>query len=254
MAIIKDGNLSGGLGDLVFGKDGRVRTKGKVTQSEATKKASSVFGKYISPMSKIIRDLFLPTHLHFTDGKMVNRMNSVISTITNQHLHVDGTFSFHAESFERLRGFDFNASSRLFDSLLFHPKLSLANDQLLIGIPHLTVAKHLRWPKGTHFCKLHIQVVFLNPEAGKCESLIDEMDWSRSGDVIEARELKYAISEGTVGIVWVSLTFHQGNATEYALSSKAFHPAGIIGAVYREGTDVLSVAQWKNVKVVFPMK
>lgn len=38
MAIIKDGNLSGGLGDLVFGKDGRVRTEGKVTQSEATKK------------------------------------------------------------------------------------------------------------------------------------------------------------------------------------------------------------------------
>lgn len=62
-------------------------------------------------MSKIIRDLFLPTHLHFTDGKMVNRMNSVMSTIINQHLHFDGTFSFHTESFVRLRGFDFNTSS-----------------------------------------------------------------------------------------------------------------------------------------------
>lgn len=138
--------------------------------------------------------------------------------------------------------------------MLFHPKLSLADDQLLIGIPRLAVARHLRWPKGTHFCKVCIQVVFLNPEAGKCESLMDETEWSRSDDVLEARELNYVLPEGTVSIASISLNFYQESATEYALSSKAFHPAGIIGAVHREGTDILSVAQWKKVKVIFPMK
>jgi hypothetical protein len=254
MAIIEDGMLSGGLGGLVFGKDGRVKTKGKVNQSEPTKKAASVFGKFISPLGKIIRDAFRSTHLGFTDGKMVNRMNSVLTPIIHQHLDFDGTFSFHAESFDRLRGFDFNSLSPLFNSLLFLPKVSIEGEELKIALPRFTLYKHLRFPRGSYACHMRIQVAFFNLETGKWDIRMEEVELDKSKDVYEAAEWFYSLPAGTVALVAIGLNFHQGKGTISGFNSKIFHPAGIVAAVYREGANVLSTAHWKNVKVIFPIK
>lgn len=254
MAIIEDGMLSGKLGGLVFGKDGRVRTKGKVNQTERTKKAASVFGEFISPLGKIIRDAFRSTHLNFTDGKMVNRMNSALATIIHQHLDFDRTFTFHADSFERLKGFDFNTLSPLFNNLLFLPKVSVLGEELLLALPRFTLSKHLRFPKGCHACLMCIQTAFLNLEAGKWDTCMEEVELSKGKDVFEARDWSFTLPPGTVAMVTIGLNFHQGNGTMCAINAKNFHPAGIIAAVYQEGSGVQAVEKWSPMKLSFPVK
>src|SRR6476659_7591323 len=99
MAIYNGKNIRGSIGNVSFTPKGSVNIvrikpgKGGVKQTTATKRSAALFGKVISPFSKIIRDSFFPITNGLHDGSMVNRMNSLISSIIYQHKEDDGSFN-----------------------------------------------------------------------------------------------------------------------------------------------------------------
>lgn len=240
MALYDGKNIRGSIGDVSFRKIDKNTTtvqsnpgKGNVKQTENTKKSASLFGRLSSPFAKHIRFNLKNLVNGFADRKMVNRMNSAISTIVNQHLEADGNIVFNADSFNRLKGFEFNVNSLLVDSLLLLPQVDYEADKVHIRFPAFKVSKNIKFPENVDQVSIQIQPVFFNLKLGRAKrGQTHFLELNRSDTMKEAVTFSADFLAGSVCIIGIGLLFRDqlGIAND-----KLFNPAGICAAHYKEG-------------------
>ncbi|RZK58105.1 MAG: hypothetical protein EOO91_08895 [Pedobacter sp.] len=240
MALFDGKNFRGSLGHLSFRRyDETTSTvsqkpgKGNVKQTANTKKSASLFGSLVSPFAKHIRFHFKGLVNDFDDRQMVNRMNSAISIIVNQHLELDGKIVFNTESFNRLKGFEFNTNSLLVDSLLLMPRVAYEDEKVNITIPSFKVSKNIRFPENTDKVSIQIQPVFFN--LGKAlgfRAQTQYIDLEKGQGVTAEQTFSYDFPIGSFYIFGLSLLFSSNKTT---VNDKKFNPAGIFAAGFKEG-------------------
>ncbi|TKC10154.1 hypothetical protein FA048_08105 [Pedobacter polaris] len=250
MALYDGKNIKGSIGKLSFRKRDKKTTtiqsnpgKGTMKQTPATKKSASLFGSVVSPLAKHIRHNLQHLVNGFYDIKMVNRMNSDIAIIINQHLQEDRQIVFNQDSFNRLNGFEFNTKSLLIDSLLISPKLSFENSQVQLTFPALKVAKDLKFRVGSNKVMLQIQPVFFCLAKGLWLKPTMQTICLEKGQAITAiQNFNYSFPKGTTCLFGIGLVFFNGSI---AINDKIFNPAGICASAYNEGTiDETELTGW----------
>lgn len=240
MALFDGKNLKGRLGNLNFRpydeSKSSVQTnpgKGNVKQTANTKKSASLFGSLVSPFAKHIRFHFKGLVNDFDDRQMVNRMNSAISIIVNQHLELDGKIVFNTESFNRLKGFEFNTNSLLIDSLLLMPRITFEDDQVHITIPSFKVSKNIRFPDNTDKVSIQIQAVFFKlSRALAFRAKTQYVDLEKTQGMTAEQTFSYDFPAGSICIFGLGLLFSSSRTT---VNDKKFNPAGIFAASFKEG-------------------
>lgn len=238
MAILDEKSLRGSIGNLSFSKQGNINVvrskpgRGNVKQTEATKKSASVFGNYISPLSKYIRMSF---HLltGFYDGRMVNRMNSDISTILYQSITPEETFKLTKQSFDRLTGFNFNLASVLNKSVLMMPETTFTADEVKVRIPEFAVSKDLRFPPKANTCTIEMQVVQFNLEKGLWMVYPLESVVLKKGGLSESQTFSFPLPKGTLCLVAIGAVYH--DPYKMVLNSKTFNPMAIVASGFNPG-------------------
>ncbi|RZL41323.1 MAG: hypothetical protein EOO93_29995 [Pedobacter sp.] len=172
-------------------------------------------------------------------------MNSDISIIINQHLEQDGTIVFRADSFNRLKGFEFNVNSPLVDSLLTIPRISFEDGKVHINIPPFNIAKNIRFPEDTYKVTIHIQPIFFNLSKGLgLRAQPYYIDLEKTTALTEECTFSYNFPPGSVCIIGLSLVFI---SNQLAFNNKNFNPAGIVWARYKEGiADDENDGGWYN--------
>lgn len=258
MAIFYGKNIKGSLGGMVFSQVGDitvVRSKAEeVKQTAATKRAAAIFGKYVSPFARVFRRALTPTHKRWYDFKMANRMNSQISTILYQHRQLDGTFLFNTQSFDRLAGFNFNVGSLLDNSLLKYPTISWGDEKFSIHVPQY-LSKDIRYPLGISHSQLTIRVDYFNLEEGThLFSELPSLGLIRHQDGPSGENFEFDFPAGCLAVISASVLFvgnHSSNSILF--NSKAFHPAGIIGARYHHAAGNKGADTGESYAVKLPL-
>lgn len=252
MALFDGKNFKGGIGNLSFRRyDEHYSSvqakpgKGNVKQTVNTKRSASLFGSLISPFAKHIRFHFRGLINDFADRQMVNRMNSAIAIIINQHLELDRKIVFNSESFNRLKGFEFNVNSLLIDSLLTMPRISFEGEKININIPPFNAAKNIRFPENTYKVIIQIQPVFFKLSKGlglRAQPYF--IDVEKTTALTEETTFSYDFPTGSVCMIGLSLLF---SSNQIAFNNKKFNPAGIVWASYKEGiADDENDGGWYN--------
>jgi hypothetical protein len=254
MAILDGKSLRGSIGNLSFSKLGNknvVRSKpgkGNVKQTEATKKSASVFGTYISPLSKYVRMSFQALLTGFYDGAMVNRMNSDISIILYQSITAQGTFKLEKQSFDRLTGFNFNLVSVLNKSLLIIPETKFTADEIVVSVPEFLVSKGLRFPPKADGCTIEMQVVQFNLEKGLWMVYPPEIIALKKGEQSDKQTFRYPLPTGTLCLVGVRTLYY--DQYKIVLNSKAFNPMAIVASGFNPGSCLEEeVKNWHDMTV-----
>ncbi|WP_316797999.1 hypothetical protein [Pedobacter frigidisoli] len=258
MAIFYGKNIKGSLAGMVFSQVGDitvVRSKPEeVKQTAATKRAAAIFGKYISPFARIVRTALTPIHRRWYDLKMANRMNSQISTILYQHRQADGTFLFNNQSFDRLAGFNFNSGSLLDNSLLKYPEISWGDGKFSIQVPQY-LSKDIRYPLGFSRGQVNIRVDYFNLEKGTHSFIeLPFRDLIRHVDGPPGENFEFDFPAGCLAIISASVLFVENNLSGSTIfNSKAFHPAGIIGARYHRAPGKKGSSKWGSYSLKLPL-
>lgn len=249
MATYNGKNLKGSFGNLTFAKHGEinvVKSKIKsVKQTKATKKSASVFGKFISPFSKFIRQSFNTLINGNADSTMVNRMNSDISTLIYQHIDANGKFNFKETSFNRLLDFDFNFSSPLNNSLLIKPTVNFTTGYVEITWPEFLIAKNLRFPVKAVSCMVRFRFVYFSLAHQKWNVLnVEEIEIKKNQSSTIAQSFNLPMPAGSLFLLGVGITYFTG-MPKIELNNKTFNPAAICGVGFVPGScSPNEIADW----------
>lgn len=239
--------ITGLIGKLVFkrGKDGKttiIKTQSEeVKQTEGTKEASSVFGK-ASALAKTIRDDLSALHLHHYDGAMVNRFNTLNREILD-HCYDKGTktFTFKPNSFDRLKGFEFNTKSPLARTLWVNPTVNLQANQLQLDLPEIMISENLKFPISATTCEIRVlftQIIL--DQALHSPNIYQSITVEKKQETIPAQSFTFEVPDGCLCVIGMSLYFlEKQRVLVKPVNDKVFNPAAICGAFLTPGTFTL---------------
>jgi hypothetical protein len=245
MATVRGNKFYGSISNVVFKVIRGVQTaqsapgKGTMKQTPATKKKATLFGR-ASQLGKLIRLSPLQRLIYdFYDGPMINRLNKTLREIMDRSFDKkEDTFSFNADSFAQLNGFEFNLDSPLLKNMPLAAETVLAGDKINVTLPEMQVSKDFIFPKDTISCTIHIQALFLHPESGAVLARVNEhlLEVEASKSTIERQTISFDAWEGCLCIIGIALRFSKlkfGSAVLY--NSKSFNPSGICGLHFVPG-------------------
>ncbi|MCD0489497.1 hypothetical protein LPB86_14745 [Pedobacter sp. MC2016-14] len=254
--------LHGRIGNLVHKKwRGKQIVQMRATsmnQSAATKKSAGVFGKASTlarHMRSNLEDLFFAKY----DGAMINRLTTQTAAIVRHCFNPKTSlFSFEADSFTRLAGFEFNLKSPLIDSLWVQPSVSLQANTLTLNLPELLVNEQLKFPAAANTCRLSCTVTLHALHAQKeLKHTAQFIDIEQSQGIFPAQEWTFEVPEGCLAVVAIGLDyFDLKDNIKTIFNSKTFNPAGICGALYNPGVFSVDLRpgpdnKWRNMNVGF---
>jgi hypothetical protein len=257
MAVYNGKNIKGSIGNVSFTPKGAIHIvrikpgKGGVKQTAATKRSAALFGKLISPFSKLIRNSFFPITNGMHDGTMVNRMNSSISSVIYQHREDDGSFNFNADSFLRLRGFNFNIHSSLDKSLLFPIQILEKDREMSVLFPEFNISKNFKFPKKSRSCVLSLQIAHFHLSSGKYRIFTPEKLIINSNATVQhAVTFNYPIIKGSLCLAGISLLY-ENDSGPFQVNHKGFHPSAIISASFYSGdAKKEDLKHWSDSKIM----
>lgn len=239
MAIAKGQHHSGKIGHLVGrvfnGKQVLQSIGKKPNQTEATKRSATLFGTNSSIAFWIRRILCNNAE---KDSKVNYRLNSALYAIIRQcHDKANNSFTFTKDSFDELRGFEFNLSSPLAYYLSLKPQLRVEGKHLIVTVPELQVPRRFKFPVNAVSCAPILDVLLYVPAEGAL--------WEVSYELEEINNVKGSVSPqefsmnfppGCIGLVGISLFYYsKEHNLKKMMNSKAFSPAAIVGAILNPG-------------------
>jgi hypothetical protein len=239
MAISKGQNHSGKIGHLIGrvlnGKQVLQSAGKKPNQTEATKKSASLFGTNSSIAFWIRRILCNNSN---KDSTVTYRLNSALYAIIRQcYEKTTDSFTFTTDSFDGLRGFDFNLNSPLASYLWLKPQLTIIGKQMNISLPELQVPRRLKFPINAISCVPIIDVLLYVPTEGALWEVSYELEEiSNVKETISAQEFNIDFPPGCIGFVGISLFYYsKEHHLKKMMNNKAFSPAGIVGTILNPG-------------------
>lgn len=166
--ILKNGNLSGAVGNLVFVNtetQNYVRTKpSHLKQSQKTKAAAAAFG-VASAKDKLYRHALLEQFALLTDRMYAARHRARMAKALRQPAEENSeNGNLHLGLPESLTGFDFNSQFPWEKITHFYPIFKQLNThQLQCMLPPLQLGKEIRLPQGIKSAELRLDAFTVNP-------------------------------------------------------------------------------------------
>lgn len=247
MAII-DGKFTR---DMVRGP---VNRKVRGRQTKATIKSAKEFGKG-SSLAKNIRWKMGPMYYNGNDGDMVNRLTKDINTILRNCYDSDTkSYHFSPESFNRLKGFNFNIGSLLENTLLVRPEINLENNVMTASLPELLIPEQLKFPAECSIAILRAWGAAVALKDGYIRMLKEKKQ-----EVLNMRghldpiSWTFDIPQGCLGIVGYTICYYRSsNDFMVLMNSTQYWPAAICGAIYNPGAfNMDNLKSWQNMGVSF---
>lgn len=249
MAIIKNGFLSGQIGNVVtrqVGDQSIVQTKPgrKVRQSESTKNAAEEFGN-ASAASAAIRLGLVETHQQLHDDRMHNRLIKHVQRVIRATPNPIPRYNpIHKGNIDRLVGFQFNENCHLQDYLYIDPTVTI-NDQQQVSVhfPRFHRYKHLRKPENCDMIIIQLETMafqFKNKSVCRLGSIqeieVQIQPNQKNETTIDEQTLLFDAPTHPYDSILVGmclLYLQQSGARSYIQNSKDLHPAAIIGGFNR---------------------
>lgn len=245
MAIIRKNAVSGKI-DRVSHRMWRnkhvvqsIPGPGLMKQTAETKKAATLFGKASSLGAQIRRMFDSIIIMQLYDGPMIARLTKALQTILGQCFDKQNlTYTFFENSFERLKGFDFNLDSPLKDSMWLLPDSSFSEGTITVTLPELKINEEFRFPAETKKCTIHVCVKLYNLEGGYRAWVEEEqtLEVNSKQLLLEKQNFSFPVPEGCLCMVGVSLRYYNFRYDTGLFNTKTFNPSAICGAFITPGT------------------
>jgi len=244
MAIRKGKSLSGSIDKFVYRKWRKLNIvqsapgKGGVKQTEATKKASSLFGM-ASGMATEVREMLSFFIVNFYDGSHHNRLTTLLKSILEKCLDkTTYTFTFVQDSFERLNGLEFNANSPLTNYMKVIPTSNYKDGVMTVTVPELINKQEFIFPKETSSC-----IITIGTESFDLERMrrtrgykLHSFEVDDAQALIESQTFEFEVPDGCLCIVGITLQYYLTDRYgKNRVNSKALNPSGICGAIITPG-------------------
>lgn len=219
------------------------------SHTEASKSAAKIFGK-ASSLAMNLRDILNPIITDFTDGQMVNRLNSEVVQILNQSKDVNtGTFTFDEYSFSRLNGFEFNQTSMVRNIFHARPELQATSSQLTISIPEIQLPKELIFPKEIGSCMFSLGLGMFDLKHGRetfSTIQTNDIKYEYKPGIVPSKQFNFEIESGCLCIAVISLQFMRDTfAGKMFYNTIDFNPVAILKAFIAEGeVDPAKTKNW----------
>ena len=245
MARVNGKFITGKIGPTVYKKyrNKQVIQKKPVftpsSYTEPSKITAKIFGK-ASTLAMTMRNNLNPITTDFTDGEMVNRLNSEVVHILNQCKNIDkGIFDFRSDSFDRLNGFEFNQHSLVRNIFHVRPELEVTGNKLKISIPEMRLPQELNFPKEIRHCMLSFGLGIFDLTNGlhyfnPVQST--EIEYKYQADVIPPQQFEFKIQPGCLCVTVISLQFLRNTfAGKMFYNTIDFNPVAILKAFISDG-------------------
>lgn len=238
--------LKGKVGDLSFfkSKSGyQARAKGGVSADrikndpayQRTRENNAEFA-VVSNTSKLIRDTLRPMILQTSDAKMAIRLSSRIFKMLKADTEsLRGERKVNASSFGILRGFNFNGSASLSNTLFVNviPSIDRESGIVELNVPEINSEVHLNKPKAaTHFrLSAGAALISLDHEIESSILQIAESNYQPTKANLLPVVLSTILPQGAVGpiLLVLGLSFYQEvNGGYYSLNNGVFNTLSIV--------------------------
>nr|WP_068886941.1 hypothetical protein [Pedobacter panaciterrae] len=240
-----DGKYIRGLvGDTVFKKVGKKqvvqgKSKKKIKQTVATKKAAGVFGK-ASNMASDIRVALAQT-IGEHDGMAISRFTGENALVLNSALiRETQTFDFSNAAFDKLNGFEFNIDSPVRKFLFAQPAVTTTEEAINVTLPEMHIPRDLKFPTEGKNCILAFQAALFDLENYrrlKQDAQSVEIKYEYKPLTIPTTEFNFTSEPGCLCVITVTLRyFVKTFAGNLGINSKSFNPAAILKAFMIPGT------------------
>ena len=207
------------------------------SQTENTKKAAAAFG-LTSSLAADLRKNLCNIVTGFYDGTMVYRFKKLVQEAIYHSAGPEaGAYNFTANSFERLNGFEFNATSPVASNFFIQPEQELLGDNLMFKLPELRLSHDLKFPNNATSCLLHIAVGMYDLTYGhKTICPVQSVEVLNEGSVIPAQSFEFTVVPGCLCITVLSFQYMQQTFSgQQIINSKAFNPVAVFSAVMADG-------------------
>lgn len=240
MATLKNGNLKGAVGNIVFRQSNEqtiVQTIPKPVKkpTPAKKAIGSDFG-HISTAGARIREFMGDIHLNMHDSDMHNRLITQLKGVVRPNGRPTGMKTIHGGKIDRLVNFQFNDKCHIHDFMHFDPDLSLLDKQVHIRFPKFDLRHDIVLPKHCDALAINFTVAVFNFELQQhihfyCHEI--ELNLHRSDKIIELEELIFDMDykNAETIIVGMNIEYYKLLRQKHLLlNNKEFHPAAIVAA------------------------
>lgn len=262
MAIEKGGKRRGRVANLSYrvnrGKQ-IVQSrpgKGKIKLSVASTKTAGVFGRSSSLAGTIRKSLGTLIGTYYDTDMVSNFTKTVHNAVKQCYDPSTEAYNFATDSFKNVVGFNFNAHSRLEDSLWLSPESTLANNSLLITLPEQEIGKQLKFPKTSNYCEIVIMCRIYNLRNGLLEKkpVKHKFTADQTQPLLQMQKMEFHVPEGCLCFVGILLEYYLMTETvAVKINSKTFNPAALCTIYVNPGTpkEGSSIEWQKNAKAVF---
>ncbi len=255
MAIFDGKHLRGLIGNLVSkkGKNGKtiVQTAPEeVRQTAASIRAATIFGN-ASALGLALRKELTDVNFGFNDSGMVNRLTTVNRAVFEHCFNQDTkTYTFDDNSFNNIKGFEFNIDSLLSNYFWEMPVVSQEGDILKVAIPMFNVPEQIKFPTGTNYCEIYICVCYVVLDQGLTKgNEVHSFYVTDEKQTIEAKNFSFSAPDGCLCVVAMGLRYasrYENIQTVY--NSKKFSPAAIVGQTLTPGIFIDPLERVENGK------
>jgi hypothetical protein len=218
--------------------------------TEGTKKAAKTFGS-ASIVAYWIRTALRAVITKFHDGTMNYRLNTAVLNCLNAAQDQESrSFQFDPESFNGLRGFEFNVGSPLKNNFFAQPVTSISANTLEVAFPQIQVPNDIKFPKGSTYVRLVIGAVMLDLVYGHVNLIsLQSMDIQNNRAApAPPRTFEFAVEPGCLCVTAISLQYFETTfAGDFIINSKTFNPAAVLSAGFAEGiVDPKQTKDWSE--------
>ncbi|RZK42854.1 MAG: hypothetical protein EOO90_05890 [Pedobacter sp.] len=239
--------LKGKVGDLSFfkTKNGyQARVKGGPSAErikndpayQRTRENNAEFAT-VSSTAKIIRDVLRPMILQTSDSKMATRLNSrLFRMIKADAVNLRGERKVTAGSLILLKGFNFNDSAPLNNTLFIHPAavIDRPTGAVSLSLPEINSEIHVSKPQAaTHFkFTASAALISLDPTVESSYLELTESSYEPTRTVLAPLTLSGTLPANTIDPILLvfGISFYQEvNGVYYSLNNGAFNTLCVVG-------------------------
>ncbi len=241
--------LRGVIGPVILKKSGNKQQviprgrRGTVKQSAATKQASGTFGM-ASGLSGQIKTVLKEDWGIADDGSVHARLSSALNQLLMRARDpVTGQYSFSADSFHGLAGFEFNAARRLADKLPARLELQLEANLLYVAFPTGEKPLKLKFVKGSNACKLTVSVALFRLAEGLVGRSADQRSLMVEKETFDLRGMSFLfeIPNDCLYLLTLNIEYYKGQfpIADVALNTAAIYDARVVDGAYTQGRKFL---------------
>lgn len=241
--------LRGVIGPVILKKSGNKQQviprgrAGTVKQSAATKQASGTFGM-ASGLSGQIKAVLKEDWGIAGDGSVHARLSTALNQLLMRAREpVTGQYSFGADSFQGLAGFEFNAARRLADKLPRRLELHLDGNWLSAVFPTGEKPLKLKFVKGSNACKLTVSVAFFRLAEGLVSRSADRRSQMIKTEKFDLSGMAFSfkVPSGCLYLLTMSMEYYRGEfpIVDMSLNTGAIYDAQVVKGEYTEGRKFL---------------